>query len=35
MMRYLDPGHPKSSKKEFHSPNIFRRFDEFDTAQAK
>jgi len=28
IMRYLDPGNPKSSKKEFYSPNILQRFDD-------
>jgi hypothetical protein len=25
--RYLDPGNPKSSRKDFHNPNILREFD--------
>lgn len=35
MMRYLDPGNPRSSKKEFYSPNIVRRFDELYTVRTK
>ncbi len=35
MTRYLDPGNPRSSKKEFYSPNIVRRFDEFCTVRTK
>jgi hypothetical protein len=25
--RYLDPGNPKSSRKDFYSPNIVAQFD--------
>ena len=28
MTRYLDPGNPKSSQKDFYNPNILQQFDQ-------
>lgn len=29
--RFLDPGNPKSAKKEFYNPNILKEFDDVYT----
>jgi hypothetical protein len=34
MARFLDPGNPKSAKKDFYSPNVLTEFDkEYKRAQ--